>query len=675
MASFHALDYAVVAVYLLVVVLLGKIASKSASTGEGFFLAGRKLGKVYQFFLNFGHSTDATGAVSTASIVYQQGVSGVWVGFQMIFLNPYYWFMYPWFRRVRLTTMADLFVDRLGSRGLALLYATFQIVMAVAVTIGFANLVSFKISAALVTKPEIRWTAEERQSVESYRELTRLEAQVRGGTLAPEQQPRLTVLREQQARGELKNYVTALEPWPFYIIYTLVVGLYMVMGGMTATALADAVQGVLIVIFSLVLIPAGLSAIGGWEKLGEVVPAQMFHLFGTESSDFNGWTIAALFIATLLQGHAGPGNMGIAGSARNEFAARFGAVAGTFGKRVMTVMWAFCGLIAIALLSGDAALADADLVWGTMSRQLLGPGLLGLMVAGVLAANMSTIASFAMSSSALFARNIYTEVRRAASEAELIRVARYTLVVVFVLGSVMAAQLSSVYAVLQFAIVMNVPFGASILMMFIWRRTTVAGVWVGVLGAAFFNILFPVLAQQVPGLTSQPALVARATDAHGRAVPVYFESVVRTNPQDPQSPLIGRGRLHTELLLLRAAGVDVPGLSPGGRLAARFFVDAFLPIVLVIGASLLTRAPARERVDQFFGKMKTPVGATPEEEAGAMEATRRAPQRFDHLKLLPNSSWEWTRWDRVDAVGFAASCAVTFVILGLFWALLRWAEG
>src|SRR5687767_13249281 len=157
MASFHFLDYLVVAAYLAVVIALGKVAAKSATTGEGFFLAGRKLGKVYQFFLNFGHATDATGAVSTASIVYQQGVSGVWVGFQMIFLNPYYWFMYSWFRRVRLTTMADLFEDRLGSRGLAWFYASFQIVMAVAVTMAFCNLVSYKISAALVTKAEAQW--------------------------------------------------------------------------------------------------------------------------------------------------------------------------------------------------------------------------------------------------------------------------------------------------------------------------------------------------------------------------------------------------------------------------------------------------------------------------------------------------------------------------------------
>jgi Na+/proline symporter len=309
-------------------------------------------------------------------------------------------------------------------------------------------------------------------------------------------------------------------------------------------------------------------------RIGKV-PAQMFHLFGTVgSSEFTGWTIAAVFFATMLTGHAGPGNMGIAGSARNEFAARFGAVAGTFGKRLMTVLWAFCGLIGIALFSEADRLADADLLWGTMSLKLLGPGFLGLMVAGVLAANMSTVASHAMASSGLFARNIYRRFRPRAPDAEIVRVARWTLVFVLVFAGLVSAQLSDVYTVLQFAMTMNVPFGASILLMFVWRRVTVAAVWIGVLGAAVVNILFPLAAQNISALTTHPALVVRAENAQGRPVPVYFENVVRTRPDDATSPLEGGGRLHTELLLLRTIGVDVEKLLPGGRLAGRLSVTS-----------------------------------------------------------------------------------------------------
>ncbi len=673
MTGFHFLDWAVVLAYFAIVLFLGRIASKGVTTGDSFFLAGRKLGRLYQFFLNFGNSAAASDAVSTASVVYQQGISGIWLGFQMIFLNPYYWFMYPWYRRVRLTTTGDVFKDRLGSNGLSVFYATFTIISAVAVTMAFGNLVSYKISSALVTKTESSWTVPERQSVEGYRELMTMEARSRQNELPVEDRERLTVLRERLARGELRNFVTALQPWPFYIIYTVTIGAYIVMGGMAATALAEAFQGILIIIFSIILIPAGIAAAGGWDRLGSVLPPEAFALFGsgTGTSQFTGWTIAAIFLATLMQTHAMPGNMTIAGSAKNEFAARFGVVSGTFGKRLVTITWAFCGLIAIALYSGTEALADADMVWGTMSRQLLGPGLLGLMFAGIIASNMSTIAAKAMAVSALFAHNIYRGFRPQATDGDLVRAGRWTLVAVLVLGVVVSTQMSNVYTVLQFAMTINVPFGASLLLMFLWRRVSVAAVWTAVLGSAFVNIVFPMVASHIPAITSHPTLVARTVDPAGRPTAVFFESVVRTNPEDQSSALEGRGRLHTELLVLEAIGIDTVALSPSGRLAGRFFVDALLPLVLVFVVSLMTRPPERARVDQFFGKMKTPVGATPELEAAAMAETVRQPNRFDHTKLFGSrSSFELTRWDRVDAIGFLICCAVTAAIIGLLWLLL-----
>jgi solute:Na+ symporter, SSS family len=96
-----------------------------------------------------------------------------------------------------------------------------------------------------------------------------------------------------------------------------------------------------------------------------------------------------------------------------------------------------------------------------------------------------------------------------------------------------------------------------------------------------------------------------------------------------------------------------------------------MPFALLIGVSLLTRPPSKDRVDQFFGRMKTPVGATPLLENAAIEETKLNPGRFDHTKLFPGSSWEFTKWDQVDAIGFAICCAVSLSIIGLFWWLLR----
>lgn len=676
MAGFHPLDLAVVAVYLILLLLLARRAHRDTQDPESFFLAGRKLGRTYQFFLNFGNSTDANTAISVASLVYRQGVSGAWLGFQLVFLNPYFWFMNVWFRRARLVTMADLFEDRLGSRRLASFYALFHSLAAMFVVIGFGNLVTYKISAALVVKPESIWTPTERAAVDGYRVLHRLEEAVKNAPLPAAEAAQLTALREREARGELTSYVSALKPIPFYLGYTLVIGLYVVLGGMTAAAMNEVLQSLLTVVFSAMLIPLGLHAIGGWSELGARVPAVMFELVSadTGAQRVTGPVLFAIFLVAIVQINGIIENMALGGSARDEFAARFGAVTGTYAKRLMTIAWAFCGLIALALYSGSGALSDPDAAWGVMSRDLLGPGLLGLMLVGLLANNMDTIAVQTLSISALFVRNVYRPMRPQADERQTVTAGRWAIAVVLLVGLVAAMSMDSVFSTLQLVQTVSVPFGATVLLMLFWRRLTVAAVWTTLVVTILLNILGPHVLGQLPIFRTDPVLVTRTDDAAGRAHPVYFENVVRTHADDPASALAGHGRLHLELIALKLAGAPIDEWSASARFAARFLFDAILPFILLVTVSMFTRAPERARVDQFYGRMKTPVGATPELEALAIEATRCQPGRFDHTKLFPRSSWEFTRWDRVDTIGFVACCAVSGAIIALFWALLRLAE-
>ena len=46
--------------------------------------------------------------------------------------------------------------------------------------------------------------------------------------------------------------------------------------------------------------------------------------------------------------------------------------------------------------------------------------------------------------------------------------------------------------------------------------------------------------------------------------------------------------------------------------------------------------------------------------------------RFDDTKLLgPGSSWEFTKWNWIDSVGFVSCLAVSGAILICFWLVLR----
>ena len=565
--------------------------------------------------------------------------------------------MNMWFRRVRLVTTADLFEDRLGSRKLASFYAVFQMIAATFVVIGFGNLVTYKICAALAVKPEAAWTVQERASIEGHREWRALEHAAKTQAPGSFNESRLKELRERQARGELKSYITAIDPLPFSLVYTIVVGVYVILGGLSATAVNEVLQSLIIVAFSILLIPAGFAAIGGVGALQERVPAMMFELIGDEGAGqrITAWSLFAIFLAALVQ----IANMGVSGSAKNEFAARFGAVSGTFAKRIMFILWAFAGLIAVALYQGADALSDPDLAWGTLSRQLLGPGLLGLMLTGVLAANMSTVAAQTVSIAALFVRNVFRPLRPSLTESGAVRAGRVSMFVALAIGIVAALSMDDVISALLLVQTVSIPFGAAILLMFFWRRLTVVGTWVGLTVGIFLNVVGPFALAPLPALRSHPTLVQRAAGPQGKPEAVYFDSVVRVDPSNLESALQGRGRLHLELVSLRLAGLKVETLSPGDRFAARFLFNALSPFVFLILVSLLTRPPEKARIDQFFGRMKTPVGATPEEEAAAMEATRRNPNRFQHTKLFPHSSWEFARWDRVDTVGFLICCAVS----------------
>ncbi len=671
--SLHILDILIVLSYLAAVVYIGKRASAGNNTEDGFFLAGRKLGKLYQFFLNFGNATEPSGAVSTASFVYQQGAPGSWLSFQTVFMNPYFWFMNVWFRRARLTTVSDLFEDRFNSRRLSLFYAMFQILVA-CVFLGFANVTAYKIASSLVVKEASQYTVEDRAAVEGYTQLKHFEQQAAAGTLSAEGQAQLAQLRERSARGELHSYITMLPDVLFYVIFAAVVGTYIVLGGMSAAAVNEGLQSVLIIVFSLLLIPVGLHAIGGWHELGQRVPRHMFDLFGSGNvGQFSVLSLGAILLVSIVQNGGLSHNMGICGSAKNEFAARSG-VTGTYLKRFMIILWAFAGLIAVAVF-GVGGLSDPDSTWGALSNKLLGPGLIGMMLAGVLAGTMSTLAAKALAISSLFVRNVYRQIWPDIDQAKGVFYARCTIVVVLALGAVSAWLMGDFLSIVNIVLTVNIPFGACVLLSYFWRRLTAPAVWACVVLSTMTIIVIPWTSSKVPFLSQNQTLAQTAPTATGKPAGVFFATVVHEKADDLSSPLVGSGRFNFECWILSKGGLNVAALSPSQRMTVQFFFDGIFPFVVLILVSWCTPRTDPARVAQFYGKMKTPVGDTPEAEAATMEETRRNPTRFDHTKLFPRSNWEFCKWDKIDTLGFLACCATSFAIVGLFVLLLKWAAG
>ena len=194
-------------------------------------------------------------------------------------------------------------------------------------------MVAAKTMMAMTPKSALQLSYEERLSVEQFREYQSLRSRLDAG-LNREEQTRYDELNEKNKRGELHSFISHTNPIFFYFVYAVIVGIYTMLGGFRAAAITDAIQGLLIITFSLLLIPIGLHKIGGFSGLHASVPDFMFELFGSVTmSEYAWYTILGMVLANLVSIVAVASGMQTAGSARNEMTARFGLIVGVFFYR------------------------------------------------------------------------------------------------------------------------------------------------------------------------------------------------------------------------------------------------------------------------------------------------------------------------------------------------------
>ncbi len=692
----HWLDFLILLLYVAVILWLGQWAKKRIHSADDFYLAGRRLGKVYQFFLNFGTSTNPDQAVAVSREIYRQGIGGMWIQYLVLFLTPFYWFSTFFFRRVRLVTLGDYFAERFRSRFLAAAFAVFTVVLAL-IGNGVGYMVAGKTLMALTPKPIEKCTVDERVSVALFQEYQKLKADL--PHLPPASQRRYEELNERYKKGELRAFVSYARPLVIYAISTLVVAIYTLLGGFMAAAVTDIIQGVLITLFSFLLIPIGLARIGGFAGLHALVPDFKFRLFGSAATSEYAWyTILAMVLANLVSIIASAPGMATAGSAKDEMTARLGMLSGMFFKRFLMIFWALTGLLAIALFSGQ--LHDPDLIWGVMTRSLLFPGAIGVMLAGVLATKMSSLAAGSVSYSALFLRNLYQPLAPGKSEQHYMRVGRLIIVLTLIGGVAAALLVNNLLELFKYFISIPAVFGAAVWLGFIWRRLTRRAVILQVFICFTIYVLVPNLFQNLEWARRNPAFILETRPrtvtittgalkedvAAGRAKilgeqvrklqqlepqGVFYEQVVRLNPEDPHSPKIGQGRFNAEIWVLSWLGSDFSHCSKAQLVALRFFFDALFPFLLLFLFSLITRPEPKEHLDAFFGKMHTPVQQDAEAEKRAIAQAAAHPQLREKDKIWPGSNWEIYKPGKIDFIGFFGSWLLVGVIILLLWLMVN----
>lgn len=260
--------------------------------------------------------------------------------------------------------------------------------------------------------------------------------------------------------------------WIGSILMILLTGLYTMLGGLRAVAYTETMQTVILVLGAVLTTIYGLDALGGWGELKRIAGSEMFNLWkpivpaGYEATwapvktdtqmawYFNSnypW-IGMLFCAPIVGLWYWCTDQYIVQrilGASNLTEARRGTIAAAFFKLLPVFIFIIPGMITYALAStGKIASLSAELmgpdgailnskaqqVFPLLVATVLPAGIRGIVVAGLLAALMSSLAGVFNASSTLFTMDLYSKLKPNVSEAQLVRMGRIATGVMVVIG-------------------------------------------------------------------------------------------------------------------------------------------------------------------------------------------------------------------------------------------------
>ncbi len=363
------------------------------------------------------------------------------------------------------------------------------------------------------------------------------------------------------------------------------------------------------------LIPLGLKEIGGFHFMKTVLPDHFFDVFNS-ASGIDAFTIAMLAVNGIVGITAQPHMISMCATGNTERAGRIGQTFGSMVKRLVTIGWALTGLVVAALvIKNGAVLADPEMAFGYACSQLLVPGLVGLMLAAIVAANMSACSNFMVNTGALFTKNFYKKyINTGAGDHTILWMGRYSGLGLSVLGVLFALSIK------------NVLHG------FLFTETL----------AAFMGIIF------LGGVIWKRANRYGAAAAVIVSVSVYY--------------IVNFITINKLMLVYK--------WTPGPFGIA--ILSGFFMFWLV---SILTKPEDKEKTEAFFDNMRRKSDA---KEPGQDGKKPLASLTGDDLLLLDLPGWgRRERWNnffkryREDIAGFLLSWVVVALLILLAWGILK----
>ncbi len=253
--------------------------------------------------------------------------------------------------------------------------------------------------------------------------------------------------------------------WIAAIGLVILTALYTVVGGMKSVLYTSVLQTPILLLGSIIILVLSLKAVGGWDevlRICGITPANEYGdtmvnlirdnrdpqypwlgaLIGSSIIGFWYWCTDQFIVQRVLSG-------------KNEREARRGTIFGAYLKLTPVFLFLIPGMVAFAMQAKGVTIngvpftmTSADAAFPSLVSQLLPAGVKGLVVCGILAALMSSLASLFNSSAMLFTIDFYKKYKPQASEKTLLHVGRIATVVVVVLGILWIPIMKNVGSVL-----------------------------------------------------------------------------------------------------------------------------------------------------------------------------------------------------------------------------------
>jgi len=303
--------------------------------------------------------------------------------------------------------------------------------------------------------------------------------------------------------------------WIAAIGLVLITALYTIFGGMKSVLYTSVLQTPILLLGSLIILVLGMKALGSWDQMLQLCDVKpnyegatgtMIHLMRSNTDPQYPWLGALIGSAVIGFWYWCTDQYIVQRvlSGKNETEARRGTIFGAYLKLLPVFLFLIPGMIAFALhqkYAGDGGflplLADgtpnADAAFPTLVAKILPAGVKGLVVCGILAALMSSLASLFNSSAMLFTIDFWKRLKPETSEKSLVRIGQTATVVIVILGILWIPIMRSVgnvlYNYLQDVQSVLAPgIAAAFLLGICWKRATPKGGQWGLLSGIIIGL-------------------------------------------------------------------------------------------------------------------------------------------------------------------------------------------